>query len=62
MRELPGYDQVGYRETNLVNWGCFDDPDYVSGNIHVRQGITPGGWYTAGPSGRYLLGGGAQAG
>ena len=20
---------VGYRETNLVNWGCFDDPDYV---------------------------------
>ena len=20
---------VGYRDTNLVNWGCFDDPDYV---------------------------------
>ena len=29
LRELPGYDMVGYRETNLVNWGCFDDPDYV---------------------------------
>jgi hydrogenase large subunit len=23
---LPGYDMVGYRDTNLVNWGCFDDP------------------------------------
>ena len=20
---------VGYRDTNLVCWGCFDDPDYV---------------------------------
>ena len=29
LRELPGYDMVGYRDTNLVNWGCFDDPDYV---------------------------------
>ena len=28
-RALPGYDMVGYRETNLVNWGSFDDPDYV---------------------------------
>ena len=26
---LPGYEQVGYRETNLVCWGCFDDPDVV---------------------------------
>ena len=26
---LPGYDMVGYRETDLVCWGCFDDPDYV---------------------------------
>src|SRR6478609_9629528 len=29
LQELPGYDMVGFRETNLVNWGCFDDPDYV---------------------------------
>ena len=29
LTELPGYDMVGYRETNLVNWGSFDDPDYV---------------------------------
>ena len=29
LQELPGYDMVGYRETNLVNWGSFDDPDYV---------------------------------
>ena len=30
LAELPGYDMVGYRDTNLVNWGCFDDPDYVN--------------------------------
>ncbi|CAN5444178.1 nickel-dependent hydrogenase large subunit [soil metagenome] len=29
LRELPGYDMVGYRDTNLINWGIFDDPDYV---------------------------------
>ena len=29
LQELPGYDMVGYRDTNLVCWGCFDDPDYV---------------------------------
>ena len=29
LQELPGYDMVGYRETNLVCWGSFDDPDYV---------------------------------
>ena len=29
LTELPGYDMVGYRDTNLVNWGSFDDPDYV---------------------------------
>ena len=29
LQELPGYDMVGYRATNLVNWGSFDDPDYV---------------------------------
>ena len=26
---LPGYDMVGYRDTNLVCWGAFDDPDIV---------------------------------
>src|SRR3982751_1946199 len=26
---LPGYERVGYRDTDLVCWGCFDDPDYV---------------------------------
>jgi hydrogenase large subunit len=26
---LPGYEQVGFREADLVCWGCFDDPDYV---------------------------------
>jgi hydrogenase large subunit len=29
LEALPGYDMVGYRKTNLVNWGCFDDPDYI---------------------------------
>ena len=24
---LPGYEQVGFRETDLVCWGCFDDPE-----------------------------------
>jgi hydrogenase large subunit len=26
---LPGYEKVGFRETDLVCWGCFDDPDYT---------------------------------
>ena len=26
---LPGYEKVGFRETNLVCWGAFDDPDFV---------------------------------
>ena len=26
LRELPGYDMVGYRETNLVNWGASTTP------------------------------------
>src|SRR5919197_1017226 len=29
LQELPGYDMVGYRDSNLINWGSFDDPDYV---------------------------------
>ena len=26
---LPGYEKVGFRETDLICWGCFDDPDYT---------------------------------
>ena len=29
---MPGYEKVGFRETDLVCWGCFDDPDYVDYN------------------------------
>src|SRR5919198_383851 len=29
LQELPGYDMVGYRDTHLIDWGSFDDPDYV---------------------------------
>ena len=25
---IPGYEKVGYRDTNLVCWGSFDNPDY----------------------------------
>ena len=45
---LPGYDMVGFRETNLVNWGCFDDPDYVDYDYKNmtewgrRRFVTPG--------------------
>ena len=48
LQELPGYDMVGYRETNLVNWGCFDDPDYVDYSYQNmtewgrKRYITPG--------------------
>ena len=48
LQELPGYDMVGYRETNLVNWGCFDDPDYVDYDYRTmtdwgrKRYITPG--------------------
>ena len=48
LRELPGYDMVGYRETNLVNWGSFDDPDYVDYDYRNmtewgrKRYITPG--------------------
>ncbi len=48
LTELPGYDMVGYRETNLVNWGCFDDPDYVDYDYKTmtewgrKRYITPG--------------------
>jgi hydrogenase large subunit len=48
LQALPGYDMVGYRETNLVNWGSFDDPDYVDYDYRNmtdwgrKRYITPG--------------------
>jgi len=45
---LPGYERVGYRETDLICWGSFDDPDYVDYNYANmtdwgrRRFITPG--------------------
>ena len=48
LEQLPGYDMVGFRETNLVNWGCFDDPDYVDYDYRTmtdwgrKRYITPG--------------------
>ena len=48
LQELPGYDMVGYRDTDLVCWGCFDDPDYVDYNYKNmgewgrHRYITPG--------------------
>jgi hydrogenase large subunit len=40
LQELPGYDMVGYRDTNLICWGCFDDPDYVD---YTYRGMTEWG-------------------
>ena len=40
LQELPGYDMVGYRDTDLVCWGCFDDPDYVD---YSYRGMTEWG-------------------
>ena len=46
--ELPGYDDVGYRRTDLVCWGAFDDPDYVDydyknmGAWGEKRYVTPG--------------------
>ncbi|MBA2763538.1 MAG: nickel-dependent hydrogenase large subunit [Thermoleophilaceae bacterium] len=50
LTELPGYDMVGYRDTNLVCWGAFDDPagngrlyDYASMTDWGRSRfVTPG--------------------
>src|ERR1700704_1868665 len=48
LQELPGYDMVGYRKTDLVCWGAFDDPDVLSYDYKDmtdwgrRRYITPG--------------------
>ena len=45
---LPGYEQVGFRETDLICWGAFDDPNYVDysyANMTEwgrRRFVTPG--------------------
>ena len=43
LQQLPGYDMVGYRDTDLVCWGCFDDPDYVDYSYRgmTRVGSAP---------------------
>ena len=49
LQQLPGYDMVGYRDTDLVCWGCFDDPDYVD---YSYKGMTEWGQHrfiTPGP-------------
>ena len=48
LEQLPGYDDVGYRRTDLVCWGAFDDPDYVDynyanmGDWGEKRYVTPG--------------------
>jgi hydrogenase large subunit len=37
---LPGYEKVGYRDTNLVCWGSLDDPEYCD---HKYQNISEWG-------------------
>jgi hydrogenase large subunit len=45
---LPGYEQVGYRDMNIVCWGYFDDPDYIDYDYRNmtewgrRRWVTPG--------------------
>ncbi len=48
LEALPGYDMVGFRETNLVCWGAFDDPDYIDYDYKTmtewgrKRCVTPG--------------------
>ena len=45
---MPGYEKVGYRDTDLVCWGAFDDPQYVDYSYRNmtewgrRRFVTPG--------------------
>jgi hydrogenase large subunit len=43
LQELPGYDMVGYRDTNLVCWGAFDDPEAASGQLYNYRHMTDWG-------------------
>ena len=49
LESLPGYDMVGYRDTNLVCWGAFDDPEGTSTTSYEhmtewgsKRYVTPG--------------------
>ncbi len=43
LQELPGYDMVGYRDTNLVCWGAFDDPAAAAGQLYNYRHMTDWG-------------------
>ncbi len=50
LEALPGYDMVGYRDTNLVCWGAFDNPENANQLYNYktmeewgnRRFVTPG--------------------
>ena len=48
LEALPGYDDVGFRETNLVCWGAFDDPEFIDYDYKSmtewgrKRAVTPG--------------------
>jgi hydrogenase large subunit len=48
LEALPGYDMVGFRETNLVCWGAFDDPEFIDYDYKTmtdwgrKRAVTPG--------------------
>ena len=54
LEALPGYDMVGYRDTNLVCWGAFDDPENVDQLYNYKTmdgvGATGGSSRRASPS------------
>ncbi|MGH2741791.1 MAG: nickel-dependent hydrogenase large subunit [Thermoleophilaceae bacterium] len=43
LQELPGYDMVGYRDTNLACWGAFDDPEAAHGQLYNYRHMTDWG-------------------
>jgi hydrogenase large subunit len=43
LEALPGYDDVGYRDTNLVCWGAFDDPEASAGELYQYRHMTDWG-------------------
>ena len=48
LEALPGYDMVGYRDTDIICWGAFDDPEVVDYRYDTmnewgnKRFITPG--------------------
>jgi len=43
LQALPGYDMVGYRDTNLVCWGAFDDPEASAGELYQYRHMSEWG-------------------